>query len=194
MRKYTFGLIILTITVACYGQKRKDLVLSISAGKLMSPYYLNNTFGKFFNVDFDYYISKRHIISASYFDGHHNYYDNILSTDPNYIKSDGTNSIAKYHTSSILYKYKFLNKRSIDAIIGAGAGIMTHSKRYPYLTASGSVFQEETWTDIVFPTRLEFEYRLNKNFKLGLMWGLFIAPDFPILAYHIGPRLTYIVN
>lgn len=192
MKKFQLVLVILIVATSCFGQKSKDLALSISAGKLVSPFYSNNTYGQFFNIDFDYYLSRRHVLSASYFDGRHSYFDQIPFID---MRSDGTNSIAKYHTFSVLYKYSFLDKRHISATVGAGAGMMTHSTTNPYKTTNGgSTFQDATWTDLVFPVKLEAQYKATRHFRAGLIAGLFIAPDFPILAYHIGPRLTYVLD
>ena len=194
MKQISFALIIVLTTLSSYGQEKKNLVVSIAAGKLTSPYYLESKAGNFFSIDFDYHLSKRHILSANYTDGGHSYYDNVLSTDPSYIKSDGTNANADYRTFSVLYKYRFLNTKAISAIVGTGAGIMTHSKRYPYATNNGSIFNESTWSDLVFPVRLEFEYKISKSFRLGLIGGFYVQPDFPVLAYHVGPRIGYMLK
>lgn len=186
-------LTIITISPV-FSQEKKDLLVGISSGALASPYYKNNTSGTFYSFDFNYYLSKRDILSVNYTDGKHNYYDNVLATDRNYRSSDGTNSKASYHTFSVIYKYSFLNTNLISAVIGAGAGIMTHSKLYPILISRGSTFQESVGTDLVFPVRLEIDYRLSQNFKLGVIGGFYINPDYPILAYHLGPRLSYIIK
>lgn len=72
MKQITLALIIRLTTLSSYGQERKDLVVSIAAGKLTSPYYSENHLGRFFNIDFDYHLSKRHILSVNYNDGEHN--------------------------------------------------------------------------------------------------------------------------
>lgn len=194
MKQITLAILIGLITLSSFGQEKKDLIVSIAGGSLTSPYYLENKVGRFYSLDFDYFISKRHILSANYNDGTHNYYDNILSTDPGYTVSDGTNAKAEYHTFSILYKYKFLSKKAISAELGAGAGIMTHKKTYPYKLANGSIFNESTWTDLVFPVRLEFDCKISNSFRLGLIGGFYIQPDYPILAYYAGPRLSYLIK
>lgn len=194
MKQITLMLITLLAIQSSYGQERKDLVVSIAAGKLTSPYYLESKLGKFFSIDFDCHVSKRHILSANYNDGGHNYYDNELSTFPGYISSDGTNAKAKYHTFSLLYKYKFLNKKAISGIVGTGAGMMTHSRMYPFSTGNGFNFRESVWSDLVFPVRLEFDYSISKSFRVGLIGGLYVHPDFPVLAYHVGPRIGYMLQ
>ena len=87
-----------------------------------------------------------------------------------------------------------MNNKQISGAVGTGVGIMTHSKSYPFLTSNGSNFREAVWTDLVFPVRLEVDYYLPSNFKIGIIGGFFVHPDFPILAYHVGPRLSYVIK
>lgn len=82
----------------------------------------------------------------------------------------------------------------MSGTIGTGAGIMTHSKRYPFATINGYNFSESAWSDIVFPVRLEFDYEISTSFRLGLIGGFYIAPDFPTLAYYVGPTIGYILK
>jgi len=195
IKQLTLTLLTALIIFSALGQERKDLTLSVAGGKLASPYYKNNTSGRFFSFDFDYSLAKRHTLSVNYTDGEHRYYDNIHTSGPVVtINSDGTNSEATYHTFSVLYKYKFLSSTRISGAVGAGAGVMTHSRRYPFSTNNSSFYQQSAWTDLVFPARLEVDYRLSNNLKAGMIGGFFIQPDFPVLAYHVGPRLSYIIK
>ena len=194
MKQVILGLLIGLVAFKSFGQEKKDLRISVAGGSLMSPYYMENKGGRFYSVDFDYYLSKRHILSANYNDGKHNYYEDILSTDPGYIKSDGTNAKAEYHTFSILYKYKFINKKALSAALGTGVGFMTHKKIYPYKLSNGSIFNETTWTDLVFPVRFELDYKASNSIHLGIIGGFYIQPDFPVLAYYAGPRLSYVIK
>ncbi|MBY0480822.1 MAG: hypothetical protein K2Q21_05655 [Chitinophagaceae bacterium] len=190
MKKMMLALIMGLTVLSSYGQERKDLVVSIATGQLTSPYYYKNTMGSFFSVDFDYHLSKRHILTANYSDGKHNYYDKYLQADPNTSRSDGTNTRASYRTFSILYKYQFLNSKIITGNIGAGAGIMTHIQRI----ITGYPASESNWSDLVFPARFELDYKISNSFRLGLIGGFYIHPDYPILAYHLGPRIGYLIK
>jgi hypothetical protein len=177
------------------GQERKDLTLSVAGGKLFSPYYQNNTSGRFFGFDFDYTLAKRHVLSVNYTDGEHRYYDKVhASGSATTINADRTNAEATYHTFSVLYKYKFLSTPTVSGDIGAGAGLMAHSQRYPFSTGISVYYQQSVWTDLVFPVRLEVEYRLSKRVNAGVIGGFFIQPDFPVLAYHVGPRISYCIH
>ena len=193
MKQITLVLIAGLFTLNSYAQEKKDLVVSMAAGWLTSPYYSNYKWGSFFAIDFDYHLAKRHILSANYNDGEHRYFDN-LTNDPSYKRSDGTNAIGGYHTFSVLYKYMFLDKKTIAGSIGSGAGVMTHSRQYPYSTSSGTTDREAVWTDLVFPVRLELDVKIARSVKLGLIGGFYIAPDYPTLAYYVGPRLGYVLK
>ena len=194
MKTISLTLITGLIAIVSYGQDKKDLTVSVSAGKLTSPYYLNDKAKEFYSIDFDYNLSKRQILSANFNAGGHDYYDNVLSNTTGSIRSNGSNAKASYRTFSILYKYKFLNNKVFSANIGTGAGIMTHSRQYPYTEANSSNYRQSIWTDLVFPVRLEFDYKLSNHFRLGLISGFFVHPDYPILAYYAGPRFSYLLK
>ena len=194
IKHISLAFLFIVLILTSFAQERKDLVIGISGGKLTSPYYSKNTIGSYYGIDFDYYLSKQHILSVNYNYGEHRYYDKILSTDPSYHREDGTNATAGYQTFSVLYKNKFLHSKQITGAIGTGVGIMTYSNEYPVVTSTGSIFRKSVNTDLVFPVRLEFDYSLPKNFRFGLIGGFFIHPDFPILAYHLGPRLSYVIR
>jgi hypothetical protein len=117
-----------------------------------------------------------------------------LSNDPDYIKSDGTNAKAEYQIFSILYKYKLLDTKLVSGTIGTGAGIMAHSRQYPFKTSNVSSFRESVWTDLVFPMKFELDYNVSKSFRLGLIGGFYIHPDYPVLAYHAGARIGYVIR
>jgi hypothetical protein len=194
LRHKQLALILVTglIINLSFGQNKKDLTIAFAAGELTSPYYENDKARGFYAFDFDYHLTKRQILSANFNSGAHRYFDDILSNSNWITYGDGTNSDAEYKTFSILYKYKVLDKTDFSATLGTGAGIMTHSRRYPYRMSTTSYsFNQSVWSDLTFPVRLEFDYRLSKQFKFGLIGGFFIHPDFPILAYHGGARLSY---
>ena len=192
--KIILALILGLITITSAGQNKKDLTLSFSTGKLTSPYYPNDKATGFYGIDFDYHLTTRQVLSANFNAGGHDYYDNVLSNTAVPLYENTTNAKAAYRTFSILYKYKFLSKKTFSVDIGVGAGIMSQIKEYSYREGNSYYFRQSGWTDLVFPVRLEFDYKLSKHFQLGLIGGFFIHPDFPILAYHAGPRLSYILK
>jgi hypothetical protein len=180
-----------------FAQEKKDLRISFAAGIFNSPYYTNAMRREFYNFDFDYLITNRHILSTSFMSGHHRYYDNVLSNNavplntPGY--EDNANAEADYLIFSVFYKYKFLNTKKFSIVLGSGLGIMTQTKVYPFTESNSVDFRQSGWTDLVFPVRTEFDYKMGKHFQIGLIGGFFIHPDYPILGYHAGPRISYIL-
>lgn len=194
MKKLNLTLIAAITTIASIAQDKKDLGISFSTGRFTSPYYEKDEAGTYFNLDFDYYLTPRQVLSANFNSGSHDYYEDVLSNTgiPLY---ENTNAEAEYRTFSILYKHKLPIVKGLFAGIGAGAGIMTHIRNYPYTeTNFATSYRESSWTDLVFPVRLELGYKLSQHFQVGLMAGFFIHPDYPVLGHHGGPRLNYIIK
>lgn len=181
------------IAVCSYGQDKKDLTVSLSTGLLNSPYYEKANARGFYGLNFDYNLAKRHILSVNYFAGKHDYYDDVLSNDPtNLIRPNGTNSEAEYRTFSVLYKYKVVDNNLLSLVPGVGAGIMTHTRQYPYKEVNKSYLAISSWSSLVFPVSLDLNFKLSRNWQAGLTSGFLIHPDYPILALHAGPKLSYI--
>lgn len=193
MKKFALLLIAGLFAVTSFGQDNKDLTLAFSTGLLTSLYYPNVKARSYYNIDFDYYLTKRHILSANFNAGKHNYFDHVLS-NVNAFPETPTNAEASYLTFSILYKYSFINTKKVAATIGAGAGIMTHIREYQYWELNRGDVRQSAWTNLVFPVRLDLDYRLSKRFRLGVIGGLFIHPDYPGISLCAGPRLSYILN
>jgi hypothetical protein len=190
MKRIILLLIAGLFSIITFSQGRKDLSVSFSTGLLTSPYYPNAKARSYYSVDFDHYVTTRHILSANFTAGKHNYFDAVLSNVPPYPEIP-TNAEASYLTFSIGYKYNFLNAKKITANLGIGAGIMTHIREYQYWEPNRGDVRQSVWTNLVFPFRLDLDYKLTQRFQLGVIGGLFIHPDYPILGYHAGPRLSY---
>src|SRR5262245_42309566 len=83
MNKYVI-LYLLTVIfaaqVSC--QEKKDLKISLATGLFNSTYYTNAKARQFYNLGFDYSITKRHLICADYISGRFNYYDSVRVTNP----------------------------------------------------------------------------------------------------------------
>jgi hypothetical protein len=191
---YLFSTLLL-IAFNSFAQDKKDLTISLSGGLLNSPYYKNAHAKGFYSFDFDYQLSKRHMLAVNYFAGKHTYYDDVLSNDPGMVsRPDGTNSDAEYRTFSVLYRYKLIDNSIMSLVPAAGIGIMTHTRQYPYSEANKSYLAISSWSDLVFPVNLDINFKLSKNWQAGLRSGFLIHPDYPILALHAGPKLSYIIK
>ena len=181
-----------------FGQDKKDLTISIGAGRFNSPYYTNDHARSFFNFDFDYSIDERQKISTNFLSGKHWYFDSVYSNNfvstgtPGY--EDNANAQAEYKTFTLLYKYKLLNRKKVSLSLGAGVGFMVQILRFPYTEGNITDFREAAGTYLVLPVKLEIDYKLSKSFQLGLLGGFFVGPDTPVLGYHVGPRVSYVLN
>lgn len=180
-----------------FGQDKKDLAISFSLGYLNSPYYNNAHSRGFYGVGFDYHIAKRQILSANYVAGGHDYFDNKLSNTPSsdyIVNPKGTNAQATYNTFSVSYKYKIVSQENLSVVPGLGAGIMTHSRKYPYTQSTSLTFRTSSWSDLVFPVTLDINYKVLTSWQIGLTGGFLIHPDYPIIALHLGPKLSYVLK
>jgi hypothetical protein len=196
----------LLLTNHTFGQESKDLKISIGVGLFNSTYYTNAKDRQAINLSMEYLISKKHSISSDYLSGKHRYYDNINSnnavplTTPGYEKN--TNATAEYSVFSALYKYQLISKKRLSIKAGLGLGIMTQVVIYPYTTVTIAGpdilekvdFLQSSWTDMCFPIRAEFDYLVSKKVQIGVISGLYIHPDYPILGQHLAIRFSYILK
>jgi hypothetical protein len=194
--KIVFCFVMLALlSLPTWGQAKKDLVLSVSAGRLNSPYYSRAYPGGFVNLGFDYHLTERHILSVNYHSGRHRYLERRFSDPASYITDPGdVNAEAMYRTFSMTYKFKVLDLTRFSVAPSLGAGLMTHLLRYPVTQGLSTSFSYSAWTTLVFPVGLEMAYKLSDRWQLGLMGGFFIHPDYPVLGYHAGPRLSYVLR
>jgi len=198
MKTITLTIFILFSSWTAFTQSKKDVTIAFGIGAFNSPYYENAHKREFYNFDFDYHIESRHILSANFLKGSHRFYDNVHSNNavplntPGY--EDNANSEADYFTFSVLYKYKLVNSNKISVNLGAGAGIMTQVILFPYTQGNMVDFRQSSWTNLVFPLRMETDYRIAKHFKVGLLAGFYINPNYAVLGNHLGLRLSYILK
>jgi hypothetical protein len=197
MKQLTIIILFSFSVLFAFGQDKKDLAISLSGGLMNSPYYTNAHARSFYGVGFDYHLSKRQIISASYVAGKHDYFDNSLSNTPasEYIvMPNGINAEASYNAFSVMFKYKVVNHAKFSLVPGIGTGMMTHSREYPFTVGNAMRWNAASWSAIVFPVTVDMGYKFTEQWQLGLTGGFLIHPDYPILALHSGPRLTYILK
>ena len=194
MKSLSIFLITLVFAMTIKGQERKDLVIAVSSGLLNSPFYEKASARGFFKIHFDYHLTSRHILTANYLAGQHYYYDDVLSNDPISIGyPNRTNSTAEYRTTSVMYKYRLFDNQLFSIVPGAGAGVLTHTREYPYQEERKSYNRISSWSDLVFPVSLDINYKLSSRWQFGLTGGFLIHPDYPILALHAGPRLSIVL-
>lgn len=181
-----------------YSQDKKDLVLSFNAGVFNSPYYKKSSEGEFYKAGGEHFLSKNHSLSFDFLGARHFYYDDDIDKNSAVpvTGSGNTNSQALYTIFSISYKYKVINKNKFSVVPGVGAGIMTHSRKYPASIPNdgGIRVLTSTLSDLVFPVSLDIQYEVVRNFQIGITSGFFVHPDYPVLGWHVGPGFSYILK
>lgn len=183
-----------SLVCTTYGQKEKSLTIGLSTGRLNSPYFDKAKSRHFYALDFDYQLSKRSILSANYTAGEHDYLDTLYAKANSYLVNNKTNSTATYRIFSILYKYQLIDKGKLNANLGTGLSMMTMTRRYPYETPTSLYFAESTWTDLAFPISTEINYLIAKDIRFGLIGAFYVHPDYPTLAWHFGPKISYSID
>jgi hypothetical protein len=186
-----------------FSQEKKEMVVSFASGWFNSPRYVNDIKKQFYNLGFDYSLGKRHILSADFLKGDHGHYDSIHSNNavplsiPGY--EDNANTDADYYTFSVMYKYKAIARKKVSLQCGAGAGIMTQVILFPYTTITSPTttsvdYRQASWSSLVFPLRVEVDYSFANHFKLGVLMGTYIHPDYAFLGNHTGFKLSYVIK
>lgn len=194
MKPYKLALITMLIAAPSFGQEKRNLTVSLSTGKFTSPYYPRAVAEDFYNLDLDYYLTGRQILSSGFLGGRHRYYDEGSPNNYTVSKGDTTNVNITYHVFSVLYKYRFINTKAFSVAVGTGAGLMIHTRQYFFTSSTFTFPIDATWTDLVFPVQMEADYKLSQRFRLGITGGFFIHPDYPVLGYHAGLRLGYVIK
>ncbi len=194
MKQITSLFVLTGFVINSFGQDKKDLAISLAGGVFSSPYFEKANAKEFYTIGFDYYLSKKHILAVTYLSGRHRYFDNIQSNTPGFIYDKGTNAIALYRTFSVSYKYKIVDHSKISIVPSVGAGFMTHIRKFPFAAGNYILPYTSAWTDLVFPVDLDINYKISKHWQLGITGGFQVHPDFPILGWHIGPGLSYIIK
>lgn len=197
MKKFLLITILAASSLPVAGQAKKALGISLGTGFFNSLYYTNAKNRSFYNFDFEYYIGKRHILTANFLKGNHLYYDSIHPNTPIPLNTPGyenhTNTEADYYTFSVLYKYSAFDWKKFSLNLGAGAGIMTQVILFAYAIPGGMDFRQASWSSLVFPTRIDLRYSFSKRLQVGAMGGLYFHPDYTVLGQHAGLTLGYVL-
>lgn len=205
MKTILFLFLFFFVILLTQAQDKKDLMISLGIGIINTPE--NNTFkspqiGIGYTFDADYFISKKHIFSISYTSGNHEYISNYVtslfpSTSTDYLSK----SILRYRAFSLMYKYRIINTNRFSIALGTGLSLLTEIRRFPrYEFDNGlntwlfKTFDSGGGTDLAFPLKAEISYNLSNRWAIGLVGGGFIMPDYPILATHLIPRITFIIK
>lgn len=194
MKHILFLIIATTFGYHSLAQDQSSLSISFSSGILNSALYSKTAKGPYYNLDFDYYISKRHIISADYLAGMHHYFDKFSNTIDFTNVKNGTNAKAHYYIFSVFYKYKLIDQPKVGLLCGAGISIAATEQNYPYQRGNSTSFETSANSDLAFPVSVDLNYALRHNFNIGLKSGFYYSPNYKgILAYYAGPKVSLIL-
>jgi hypothetical protein len=195
MKTRTFLSVLLLISASATAQPKKSLAISVGGGWFNSPGYLTNALRDgYYGLGFDYHFTPRHVLSVNFLSGRHSYLDTQFA-DPTVflITPGGTNATARYYNFWVGYKFKLLNTRRVSISPSLGAGMLLLSRRFPVTQGPSTLFFETSWDDLVFPVGVEVGYKATRRWQLGWVAGCFVYPPAPLIGWHTGPKLSYVI-
>jgi hypothetical protein len=185
-------------TCSCViAQERKDLTISAGAGWMSTPNYYRSKIGSSYLLDFDYQLTRKSALSYNFTTGRQRYQDTLYKiTSPSgyYMYGDSTNAEIRYYNFALSYKYNLFSTRQLSAAAGVGLALSVIDDTRPFFTINSAYPLSNSYIDLVFPIRLEIDYRLNNHFKAGIYGGTFIQPDYPFMGNHAGLRIGYTIR
>lgn len=190
-------LILLAIMpVLVMAQEKKSFSIAGSLGRTSTPSMNKANDAGYYSLDFDYRISKKHILSILYFNGSNRYFDNSFLNGGAIRVSDGTNANYDYSVFGLLYKYQFFQKKIIRMQAGIGIGVLQDLRTLEVRSTNGAYYTNagSNNDDHVIPIKLEFDLKLNKQFSIGSTTGFMFHPEKDWLGLHAGIRLSYFLN
>lgn len=184
------------IPVLAMAQEKNSFSIAGSLGRTTTASMNKANDAGYYSLDFDYHISKKHILSMLYFNGSNRYFDNGFLNGGSIRVSDGTNANYDYTVFGLLYKYQFFQKKRIRMQAGIGLGVLQDIKTREIRFTNGIYYTNETsrTDDHVIPIKLEFDFKVNKKFSLGSTSGFMFHPEKAWLGLHTGVRLSYRLN
>lgn len=76
--------------------------------------------------------------------------------------------------------------------VGAGVGVIVSGKQEKVDTGNGGYYiSYVSNTDLGFPLTAEAYVPLSLRFFVGIKYGVFIQPDYPIMARQLGLKIRY---
>jgi hypothetical protein len=188
----------ITLLLCClfgcaFAQDSGDLSVSFMGGGVTNPNLKNANSATVYGIELSHYFNSKHALSFGYWMGEHFYFDEDLPNNPNNFLINGDkNATIIYNTTSLLYKYVAYNQSflSITPSVGVSAITLTHS--FFLDTNQGALPSEMTYTTLAFPLAVDVKFIEYKNFWLSIGGMVLIEPDYPVRAYMINSKLSYL--
>ncbi len=182
----TLALIVLGCYSAFAQDGRFDIVLG--GGYYATPSQKPVTGGAVLNGEFEYHHKKRWSFAAG-----------ILTTQYSYLKDGSPISTldgipvrnATELQSNFLVKYKVINQGRFTVQVGADAGLITMGGNAEIRTGNISSFYHLSNTDLGFPIVAETYAKITNHLLLGIKFGSFIFPDYPIVGNNATFQIRY---
>lgn len=187
MKKYFIYFCLLFSTLSFAQDKSFDIV--IGSGKYWTPARKPIDGGAFFNGEFEYHYKKRWSFSAGVIMTRYEFED---SESPSRIVSSGLQvSRGNEFQTNFLAKYKIYTSKFFTFQVGAGLGLINMGRERHLITPTSysSIFTSNT--DLGFPLSAELYTKITKNILIGVKFGSFIYPDYPIIGNNIGLQARF---
>lgn len=94
--------------------------------------------------------------------------------------------------STFSAKYRVFQFKRVQCQVGAGVGVIVSGKQEKVDTGNGGYYiSYVSNTDLGFPLTAEAYVPLSRRFFVGIKYGVFIQPDYPIIARQLGLKIRY---
>ncbi len=187
MKKYLLLILSIYSTYTFAQDKAFDIVLG--SGFYSTPSRKPIDGGKFFNGEFEYHYKNRWSFSAGVVMTRYGFED---PESPSKIVSSGLRvSRGNEFQTNFLAKYKIYQSKLLTFQMGAGLGIINMGTERHLITPTSysSIFTSNT--DLGFPLSAELYAKITKQILIGVKFGSFIYPDYPIIGNNIGLQARF---
>jgi hypothetical protein len=187
MKKYFFYVCLLFSTVSFAQDKSFDIV--IGTGFYSTPARKPIYGGIFFNGEFEYHYKNRWSFSAGAVMTRYGFED---PKSPSTIVSSGLPvSRGNEFQTNFLAKYKLISSKFITFQVGAGLGLINMGKEEHIITPTNSSSLFTSNAELGFPLSAELYAKITKQILIGVKFGSFIFPDYPIIGNNIGLQARF---
>lgn len=170
--------------------QRKSLDLSLEAGPYFTAVNKPILTSAYVGGEFEYYVTDRfslasNLILAKY--SFQNYELDYFSKMEMPIERQ-----ANQIQSSFSAKYRIFQFKNVQFQAGGGVGAIVSGKQERVDIGNGSYYISfVSNTDWGFPLTAEAYIPLVQKFFVGIKYGIFIQPEYPVMARQLGIKLRY---